>query len=80
MAQVQTIDKEIIGYLPFLSAKEKKAVLTVVKGLAENENDLWDEMPDEIKESVRIGFEESEKGLGTPHEVVMKKYKKWLKK
>lgn len=77
---MQTIEKEIIGYLPRLSTKEKKAVLTVVKTFAENESDLWDEMPDEIKESVKAGWNESEKGLGTPHEMVMKKYKKWLKK
>jgi len=80
MGHAQSIDSKIAGYVSLLSAKRKKAVLTVVKTFAEDEVDLWDEMPDEIKESVKKGLAESEKGLGKPHAEVMKKYRKWLKK
>lgn len=71
MAHAQSIDNKIAGYLSLLSEKKKKAVLTVVKTFAEDEVDLWDEMPDEIKASVKKGMEESEKGLGRPHAEVM---------
>ena len=80
MAHAQSIDSKIVNYLGFLSESKKKAVLTVVKTFAEDETDLWDEMPDEIKASVKKGLLESEKGLGKSHSEVMKKYKKWLKK
>ncbi len=80
MAHAQSIDNKIAGCFSLLSEKKKKAVLTVVKTFAEDETDLWDEMPDEIKASVKKGLAESEKGLGRPHSEVMKKYKKWFKK
>lgn len=60
---------------------DSKVVLKHVKAvLSSYKTDLWDEMPDEIKASVKKGIKESEKGLGKPHEEVMKKYRKWLKK
>ena len=37
-------------------------------------------MPDEVRKSVERGLAQSKKGLGKPHEEVMKKYSKWLKK
>jgi predicted transcriptional regulator len=80
MGHAQSIDSKIADYVSFLSDKKKKTVLAVVKTFAEDETDLWDEMPDEIKASVKRGLKESEKGLGKPHEEVMKKYRKWLKK
>ena len=80
MAHAQSLDIKIAGYVSLLSDKKKKAVLTVVKTFAEDEADIWDEMPNEIKASVKLGIKQSEKGLGKPHDEVLKKYKKWLKK
>jgi hypothetical protein len=80
MGQAQSIDTKITNYLSLLSDKKKKAVLTVVKTFAEDETNLWDEMPDEIKESVKKGLQQSDKNIGKPHAEVMKKHSKWLKK
>lgn len=80
MGHAQTIDNKIVAYLRLLSDKKKRTVLEVVKTFAEDESDLWDEMPEEVRRSVKKGLKESEKGLGRPHEEVMKKYRKWLKK
>lgn len=77
----QKIDSEINRYLANLSDSKKKAVLTVVKSFAEQEEaDLWDELPEEVKASVLRGLKESNEGKGTPHHIVMKKYERWLKK
>ncbi|GDX53308.1 hypothetical protein LBMAG27_23550 [Bacteroidota bacterium] len=81
MSTARKIETEINHYLSHLSDSKKKAVLTVVKSFAEQEEkDLWDELPEEIKASVLIGLEESKSGKGKPHSAVMKKYSQWLKK
>ena len=81
MSAAEKLQSEINHYLTHLSERKKKAVLTVVKSFAEQEElDLWDELPEEVKASVLIGLEESNIGKGRPHSQVMKKYAKWLKK
>ena len=40
----------------------------------------FEELPDDVKASVTQGIIEADKGEGTPHSVVMKRVKKWLKK
>ncbi|HEY6974737.1 MAG TPA: hypothetical protein VH396_00525 [Chitinophagaceae bacterium] len=42
------IDKQINNYLPQLTIKQKKAVLTVVKTFAEETNDYGDEFEKEL--------------------------------
>jgi deoxyribodipyrimidine photolyase len=54
--------------------QQVKAVLNSYK------TDLWDEIPDEIKESVNKARKQLKTGEGKPHKEVMKKYKKWLTK
>ncbi len=80
MAHASTIDHQILSYLEHLSEKRKKAILAVVKTFAEETLTLWDIMPDEVRKGVERGIDQSRKGLGKSHEVVMKKYDKWLKK
>ncbi len=80
MAQAKSIDHQIMAYLEQLSEKKKKAVLTVVKTFAEETITLWDMMPEEVQNGLEIGMEQSKKGIGRPHDEVMKKYAKWLKK
>jgi predicted transcriptional regulator len=81
MAQTQNIEKQINHYLSVLSENKKKAVLTVVKTLVEDEEaDFWDELPDEVKASALRGIKQANKGQFKSHEEVMSRYKKWLKK
>lgn len=63
---LETDDKQIL--------KELEAVFI------KHEEDWWDTLPDSVKESVERGLKQSEQGKGTPHEVVMKKFQKWVKK
>ena len=42
--------------------------------------DWWEELPEEIKISVEKGLLLSQKGQTIPHDQVMKRYKKWLRK
>ncbi len=46
----------------------------------EKEYDWWVELPKEIQEEIDLSVQESEEGKTIPHEEVMKKYAKWLKK
>ena len=43
-----TIDKQINNYLPRLTIKQKKAVLTIVKTFAEETNDYSDDFKKEL--------------------------------
>ena len=43
MSSVASIDKKIANYVEQLNAKQKKAVLGVVKALAEDGNSVWED-------------------------------------
>lgn len=58
-----------------------EAVLNHVKAiLAAYKTDLWDELSEEQKKSVKKAKAQLSRGEGKAHELVMKKYKKWLTK
>ncbi len=40
----------------------------------------WEELPSEIKLSVERGLKQAESGQTIPHEQMMQRYKKWVKK
>ncbi len=42
------------------------------------EEELWDQMPDDVKADVEAALEESERGEGMTHEEVKKKYSRWF--
>ncbi len=46
----------------------------------EKEYDWWTDLPKEIQEEIDLSVQESKEGKTIPHEEVMKKYAKWLKK
>jgi len=54
--EATTIEKQINNYLPQLTIKQKKAVLTVVKTFADDEN--TNEYSDEFKRELDIRYEE----------------------
>ncbi len=80
MGSVKIIDQEITQYLPHLSTKQKQAVLSVVKTFAAEQQDWWDEIGKEQQGAIDQSLAEMKAGKLIPHEEVMKKYKKWLKK
>lgn len=54
------------------------AVKTLLSGKADRESDWWDTISEEEREEIEQGLKEADKGEVTPHEEVIKKYKKWL--
>ncbi len=80
MPASQSLDKEISQYLRQLNVKQKKTVLTVVKTFIEEQKDWWDEISEEQQQAIDRSLAEMKAGKLTPHDEVMKKYKKWLKK
>ncbi|MCY7311257.1 MAG: hypothetical protein SGI96_09115 [Bacteroidota bacterium] len=47
---------------------------------ADREDDWWDDLPLSVKKSILKAEKELKEGNGIAHEVVMKKYSKWLTK
>ena len=47
---------------------------------ADRKDDWWDDLPKDIQNSVLRAEKELKEGKGIPHDVVMKKYSKWLTK
>ena len=80
MNTATALDKEINQYLPQLNVKQKRTVLTVVKTFMEDQQDWWDEIGEEQQKAIDKALAEMKAGKLTPHDEVMKKYKKWLKK
>ncbi|MFM9907827.1 MAG: hypothetical protein ACKVOW_00690 [Chitinophagaceae bacterium] len=80
MNAATSLDKEITHYLPQLNVKQKRTVLTVVKTFMEEQNDWWYEIGEEQQKGIDKALLEMKAGKLTPHDEVMKKYKKWLKK
>lgn len=80
MNTAKTLDQEIAQYLPQLNVKQKRTVLTVVKTFMDDQQDWWDEISEEQQIAIDKSLVEMKAGKLTPHDEVMKKYKKWLKK
>lgn len=76
MKIAETIDKEIFNYLPRLNIKQKQTVLKVVKTFMENQKDWWDEISQEQRTAIDKSLAEMRSGKLTPHDEVMKKYRK----
>ena len=59
--------------------KADERVLKIVNALllADQEEDWYNELPDEVKVDLDISLQQEKEGLLTPHADVMKKYKKW---
>ena len=44
------------------------------------DNAWWDEMPENVKRDVEAALKEANAGKLTPHNVIKKRYEKWLAK
>lgn len=63
---LETKDKQILNYI--------QAIFDTNSACVE------DKMPEYVRKSIARGLKDADEGRVTPHETVMKKYKKWLKK
>ena len=76
--KVNDIKVEIAKTL--FETNDEALLIQVREILNAHETDLWDELSDEQKESVRISREQYKDGKVLSHDEVMKKHKKWLTK
>jgi predicted transcriptional regulator len=80
MGATKALDQQITDRLANLNASQKKVILSVVKGFAQEEENWWNEVEDAAQESIAKALKETDQGKVTPHKEVMKRYKKWPSK
>lgn len=80
MGEVKPLDAEIFFYISHLNNAQKKAVLSVVKTMANTEEEWWEEVETAASPSIKKALKEVKEQKLTSHNEVMKKYKKWLSK
>ena len=79
MATAKPLVSQINYYLSRLNTEQQKAVLSVVRTFAAEQNDWWDELGQEQQLAIDKALAEMKAGKLTSHEQVMKKYEKWTK-
>lgn len=72
------LKKQVLTEIEKADTRVLKLIHAMLK--ANQEVDLWDELPDKVKRDVDAAIKESELGLGNAHQEVMSKYQKWLTK
>lgn len=78
MSSVKAIREEVKLYIEKADASTIKKLHAIIE--AEDENDWWGNLSAAAKKSILRAEKQLEEGKGIPHEVVMKKYKRWLTK
>ena len=78
MKEVSALRKEVKRYIDTADEKVEKMIHAMLE--VEQESDWWDALSEEAKASIDQGLKEARSGNVIPHEVVMKKYRKWLSK
>ena len=73
----QTFQQRKLSVIEQLARTSNKKVIEKVEVILQ-EDDFWDELPDEAKESIKRGLADLKNGKKKSHHEVMKKYKKWL--
>ena len=70
--------KKVKKYIDEADDHVVKMVYSMLEAV--REDDWWDDLPLSVKKSILKAEKELKEGKGIPHEVVMKKYSKWLTK
>jgi predicted transcriptional regulator len=78
MKGVTILRKEVKRYIDTADEKVVKMIHAMLE--VEQESDWWDNLSEDAKASINRGLKEAKLGKVTTHEVVMKKYRKWLPK
>lgn len=76
--EVTTLRKEVKRYIDTADEKVVKMIHAMLE--VEQESDWWDGLSEKAKSSIDQGLKEARSGQVTPHDTVMKKYRKWLSK
>ena len=78
--KLETAKLELLQRILSLTDASLIKELSTLLDKKQAESDPWDEYPDDIKAEIEEAIAELDRGEGIPHEVVMKKYQKWLKR
>jgi predicted transcriptional regulator len=78
MSELQVLRKQVKKFVDTASEKELEMVYLLFD--ASKRKDWWDEINGEQRKAIDKGLKQLDNGEGIPHEEVMKKYAKWLKK
>jgi predicted transcriptional regulator len=78
MKGVSILREEVKQYIDMADEKVVKMIHAMLE--VEHESDWWDELGDETKSSIEQGLKDARAGRVISHDVVMKKYRKWLSK
>lgn len=70
------LDQQIAQYLPQLSERQKKTVLTVVRSFIDEQKDWWNEMSEEQQQAIDHSLAEMKAGKLITHDEAIKKYPK----
>lgn len=73
----ENLQQRKLSIIEQLARTSNKKVIEKVEVILK-EDDFWNELPEEAKESINRGLDDLKKGKKKPHHEVMKKYKKWL--
>lgn len=68
MNEIDILDQEINHYLPHLSAKQKKVVLSIVKTFAADQQDWWDKTGGEQQKIIDKSLLEMKAGKLTSYD------------
>jgi hypothetical protein len=72
------IRKKVKKYIDEADDRVVKLIYSMLE--ADRRDDWWNDLPKEVQSSVLKAEKELKAGKGIPHEMVMKKYGKWLTK
>ncbi len=77
-AELKELRHEVKKYIDHADEKVVKMVFAMLE--ADAEDNLWDEMPDEIRADLEQSLAQSAKGQTITHEEVKKRYPQWFMK
>ena len=76
MTATEILRKRVKKYIDGADEKSLKMVQAIME--VDVEYDWWDDLSEGAKASIEEGLKDTAEGKLTPHNEVMKKYKKWL--
>lgn len=75
------IQTEKLNLVEKLLQTTDEEILARVKAVFESsDEDFWKELPVKIQQEIKEAIQQADRGELIPHEIVMKKYSKWLSK
>lgn len=78
MSELQLLRNQVKKFVDTASEKELEMANHLFE--ASKRTDWWNGIDRDQRKAIDKGIEQLEKGEGIPHEEVMKKYAKWLKR